>query len=206
MSYATVKTDVRAMFNSIAERYDLLNSILSLGVDKIWRKQLLAMVKGQSFESALDIATGTGAFLPALSKLATIVKGVDISPGMLAKASLMIKSRGLDNVSVVEGDALSLPLGDQSVDLITVAFGVRNFENLEAGLSEMRRVLKADGTILVLEFGQPRGVIMRALYRFYSHVIVPAVGGLISGDRAAYKYLNKDLHALPLRARFHPSS
>jgi demethylmenaquinone methyltransferase/2-methoxy-6-polyprenyl-1,4-benzoquinol methylase len=197
MKYATVKADVRTMFNSIAGRYDLINSALSFGIDKIWRKQLLSMVKGQRFGTALDVATGTGAFLPALSKIAESVRGVDLSPEMLRGATKLIAEQGLRNVKVCEEDALSLSDSSGAIDLITVAFGVRNFESLSAGLREMLRVLKPGGQLLVLEFGRPENFLMRALYKVYSENLVPFVGGLISGDKEAYRYLNRTSMSFP---------
>lgn len=197
MNYATAKADVRAMFNSIADRYDLINSALSFGIDKLWRKQLLKMVKGQKFAAALDVATGTGAFIPALAKISSSVTGVDLAPGMLKKAEKMIAKLSLRNVRVREDDALKLQDGDNSFDLITVAFGVRNFEDLSSGLREMKRVLQPGGQLLVLEFGRPINPLMAFLYRWYSEHIVPFVGGIISGDRAAYSYLNRTSMRFP---------
>lgn len=202
MRYATVKSDVRAMFNSIAGRYDLINSTLSFGIDRIWRRQLLGMVRGQKFGHALDVATGTGAFLPALSGIAASVRGVDLSPEMLRGAERLIKERKLRNVKVCEEDALALSDSSGSIDLITVAFGVRNFESLNAGLREMQRVLRPGGQLLVLEFGRPKNFIMRILYKAYSEYLVPFVGGLISGDREAYRYLNRTSMSFPYGEEF----
>ncbi len=195
--YTTTKSDVRAMFDSIAPKYDTINSTLSFGVDRIWRKQLLAMAKGQRFHNAVDIATGTGAFLPALAKISAKVTGVDLSPKMLEVAKRLVRDEKLTSVSLMEGDALALPISSSSADLVTVAFGVRNFEVLEHGLAEICRILQPGGSLLILEFGQPKNILLRWFYQQYSTLVIPLIGGLVSQNNAAYRYLNRTSLSFP---------
>ncbi len=193
------KKEVASMFDSIAPRYDMLNHLLSGSIDRVWRRKLLKPLRG-SATRILDVATGTGdlAIMEAAMIPGAKITGVDISSGMLAKAALKVKKKGLENrITLMEGDVEQLPFEVASFDAATVAFGVRNFENLSSGLSEIRRVLTPGGTLAVLEFGKPRRRFFRSLYRFYSGRILPYVGGTVARDFSAYKYLPESINAFP---------
>lgn len=179
------------MFNNIASKYDFLNHFLSMGIDKIWRKRVIKLLSKIDNPTILDVATGTGDLaLLAHKRLGTKVTGVDISTGMLDVAEMKIKERGVEEfVSVVEGDSENLPFENNSFDAVMVAFGVRNFENLNKGLTEMTRVLKPGGRMVVLEFSRPSSFPFKQLYFFYFKRMLPFFGGLISKDKAAYEYL-----------------
>ncbi len=185
------KERVKTMFNSIAPRYDFLNHFLSFGVDYYWRNRVLKMVKQRNPRTILDVATGTGdlAIVVTKSKPEKIT-GVDISHSMLAVGKEKVKKRNLDSIITLEyGDSEDLRFADNSFDLAMVAFGVRNFGNLEKGLTEILRVLKPGGSLLVLEFSHPGSFPMKQLYAFYSSYILPLVGRIISNDSSAYTYL-----------------
>jgi demethylmenaquinone methyltransferase/2-methoxy-6-polyprenyl-1,4-benzoquinol methylase len=186
---------VRSMFDSIAKRYDLLNTLLSCGTHKIWEKKLVNSLPTEPNEECLDLCTGTGALIPHLRRRFKRVIGVDISPGMLAIA----KSRfgGCADVELFEGDAQHLNFSDASFDAVTVAYGVRNWPDFKLGLQEVCRVLKPGRSAAILEFGQPGRGIWASCFGFYSRHIIPALGGLISGERAPYEYLPKTASAFP---------
>ncbi len=185
------KQQVARMFNNIAGKYDFLNHFLSMGIDKIWRKRVIKLLSHIDQPYILDVATGTGDLaLLAHKRLGCKVTGVDISTGMLNVAEKKIKDRGVKKfVTVVEGDSENLPFDDDSFDAVMVAFGVRNFENLNKGLIEMTRVLKPGGRMVVLEFSRPLSFPFKQLYFFYFKRMLPFFGGLISKDKAAYEYL-----------------
>ncbi len=193
------KQHIEQMFDDIAPRYDLANRILSLGIDQGWRRKTIAKVYEQQPRQILDVATGTGdlAIQAAESGDATIT-GVDISHEMLQVARRKIKQKGLDGrVAVESGDAQSLRFPDGSFDCIMVAFGVRNFENLNGGLKEMRRVLRPGGRLVILEFSRPRSFPMKQAVGFYNHQILPRVGGMLTGNQGAYTYLPDSVDAFP---------
>jgi len=198
-SERTKKEEVAQMFDAISARYDFLNHFLSLGIDKGWRRKVVAMVRKQKPERILDIATGTADLALALANDRNIqVTGVDISEGMLAVGREKVKKQG--KAEVVElryGDSEDLPFTEAAFDAVTVAFGVRNFENLDAGLKEMHRVLKPKGAVFVLEFSKPRTFPVKQLYGFYFRQILPRWGRLISKDSAAYTYLPESVNAFP---------
>ncbi|AWL09872.1 bifunctional demethylmenaquinone methyltransferase/2-methoxy-6-polyprenyl-1,4-benzoquinol methylase UbiE [Aquirufa nivalisilvae] len=193
------KEQVAEMFNSISPKYDFLNHLLSGGIDIIWRKKAINLLKNKGIKSLLDIATGTGDFaIEALRIQPEKITGVDISQGMLDVGIEKIKRLGLqDKIQLQLGDSEKLPFSDQSFDAITVSFGVRNYENLEKGLSDMLRVLKPGGYCLILEFSNPRKFPMKQLYAIYSKFILPILGRLISKDPAAYTYLPESVQAFP---------
>ncbi|MFL0161472.1 bifunctional demethylmenaquinone methyltransferase/2-methoxy-6-polyprenyl-1,4-benzoquinol methylase UbiE [Aquirufa salirivi] len=193
------KEQVAEMFNSISPKYDFLNHLLSGGIDIIWRKKAINLLKNKGIKSLLDIATGTGDFaIEALKIQPEKIIGVDISQGMLDFGIEKIKKLGLeDKIHLQLGDSEKLPFSDQSFDAITVSFGVRNYENLEKGLNDMLRVLKPGGYCLILEFSNPRKFPMKHLYAFYSKFILPLLGKLISKDPAAYTYLPESVQAFP---------
>src|SRR5579862_1084262 len=193
---------VRAMFGRVAPRYDLANHILSFNLDRYWRARTVASVwdvLARHDARVLDICCGTGDLVRALQRArppGMPVMGSDFCHPMLlsAREKLMNRRRTAD---LFEADALHLPLPEASLDLITVAFGFRNLANYEAGLREMRRVLRNGGVAAILEFSQPPNALFGALYRFYSRRILPLVGGTLSGSRDAYAYLPESVRKFP---------
>lgn len=194
------KEQVAQMFNNISGTYDFLNHFLSLGIDIIWRRKAIRELKAAMPQQILDVATGTGDF--AFESISILkpkqIIGVDISAGMLEIADKKIKERKLNHIfSVQLGDSEGLNFPDNSFDAITVAFGVRNYENLEKGLSDMLRVLKPGGKVVILEFSKPRNFPIKQLYGFYFKYITPFFGKLFSKDRKAYTYLPESVAAFP---------
>ena len=193
------KKQVTHMFDGISKSYDLLNRIITLGVDIIWRKRVVKLIEKVDHESILDIATGTGDLVLALSKLETEkIIGLDISPGMLEIGKEKVLARKLgDRIGMQLGDSEALHFEDNSFAAVTVAFGVRNFENLDKGLSEIFRILKSNGTLVVLETAVPKNFILNRFYMSYTQNIMPFVGKLFSKDRSAYEYLSDSAAAFP---------
>lgn len=201
----TKKEEVREMFDNIAPKYDLLNHTLSVNIDRIWRRRVVNEVRRAKPRRILDVATGTGDLAIALARRIRDVQvmGVDLSEAMLAVARRKVEARGLDNRIVLErGDAEHLDVADASVDAATVAFGVRNFGDLGAGLRELARTIKPGGKVVILEFSRPRNRAFRALYEFYSYKILPRIGGLVSRDKRAYEYLPASVGEFPAPAVF----
>lgn len=192
------KEQVRNMFNNIAHRYDFMNRLLTLRIDTIWRRKAINLVKPFNPKDILDVATGTGDFAVAMMKLKpTKVIGIDIAEGMLELGRKKMERKGLSSViELKEADSENLPFANASFDLVSSAFGVRNFENLEKGLSEMLRVLRPGGAILVLEASNPEDMPFKGLYKAYMTKICPAIGGLFS-DGKAYDYLNRSVEVFP---------
>jgi len=196
---------VRQMFARVAPRYDLLNHLLSFNVDKGWRKRLLEAVRPaleKRGATALDLCCGTGDVLLELQQHSTgvVVLGADFCHPMLIAANRKILERRY-RPQLFEGDALELPLGANSLDAITIAFGFRNFANYEKGLREMARVLRPGGVLAILEFSHPRNKLVATGYGFYSKAILPWIGGLISGSRDAYTYLPESIKKFPSAGR-----
>lgn len=194
------KEQVRSMFDNIAGSYDFLNGFLSLGIDNYWRKNAINQLKDRTINKLLDVATGTGDFaLQAYSILhPQQIVGVDISPKMLEIGNEKIKKKELENTIRLEiGDSESLHFEDNTFDAVTVAFGVRNYENLEKGLSEMRRVLKPEGRLVVLEFSKPKVFPFKQLFNVYFKYILPLIGRLKSRDNKAYSYLYESVQHFP---------
>lgn len=197
---ATKKEQVATMFNNISKTYDFLNHFLSLGIDIIWRKKAIGELRKENPKVILDVATGTGDFAFESLKILRPEKiiGVDISQGMLDVAADKIARRNLtDKFEVRLGDSEKLLFDDNYFDAVTVAYGVRNFENLEKGLSDMLRVMKPGGKAVILEFSKPRVFPVKQLYSFYFHFITPSIGKLFSKDNSAYKYLPESVAAFP---------
>lgn len=193
------KEQVTKMFNTISGNYDNLNRVISFGIDVKWRKKVLKIVSQSKPETILDIATGTGdlAILMTQTKAKKII-GLDISEGMLEVGIKKIADRKLsDTIEMVLGDSENIPFEDNYFDAITVAFGVRNFENLEKGLSEILRVLKPNGTFVILETSVPDKTPYKQGYNFYSKNILPLIGKLFSKDNVAYGYLSESAAAFP---------
>ena len=202
------KEQVARMFDSIAHSYDFLNHFFSLGIDVLWRKKAMRMLKvhlskQQSTDEVhlMDMATGTADFaLEAMrSGIENLrVTGVDISPGMLAIGRKKVERKGwTDRVQLIEGDSAELPFEDGTFDAYTVAFGVRNFEMLQAGLTEMHRTLKPGALGVVLEFSKPTVFPLKQIFHFYFHKLMPGVGKLVSKDASAYSYLPESVEAFP---------
>jgi demethylmenaquinone methyltransferase/2-methoxy-6-polyprenyl-1,4-benzoquinol methylase len=188
------------MFNNISKTYDFLNHFLSLGIDIIWRKKAIAELKNDNPKQILDVATGTGDFAFESLKILNPDKiiGVDISQGMLDIAAQKIEKRRLSNKFEVRlGDSEKLLFDDDTFDAVTVAYGVRNFEDLEKGLSDMLRVLKPGGKAVILEFSKPKVFPIKQLYSIYFNYVTPAVGKVFSADNSAYKYLPESVEAFP---------
>ncbi|MCF0191584.1 MAG: bifunctional demethylmenaquinone methyltransferase/2-methoxy-6-polyprenyl-1,4-benzoquinol methylase UbiE [Marinilabiliaceae bacterium] len=194
------KSEVEQMFNTIAPKYDLLNHLLSLGIDRSWRNKAIESLSAiQPLENILDVATGTGDMaIKICKKYKKNVVGTDLTAGMLEKGNEKVKAEGLDNlISLMKADSEDLPFDSDSFDAVTVAFGVRNYGDLDKGLSEMSRVLRKGGRMTILEFSRPRRFPMKQLYLFYFRYILPMLGGLISKDRRAYEYLPESVLAFP---------
>jgi len=193
------KQQVAEMFDNISPKYDFLNHFLSLGIDIRWRKKAIKFLESQQPKQILDIATGTGDFaIQALSLNPDKITGVDISEGMLEMGRKKMKKLNLDNkIELLSGDSEGLQFPDESFDAVIVAFGVRNFENLEVGLKDMYRVLKKGGRVGVLEFSKPKAFPFKQLYNFYFNSILPRIGRLVSKDQAAYTYLPDSVKNFP---------
>jgi demethylmenaquinone methyltransferase/2-methoxy-6-polyprenyl-1,4-benzoquinol methylase len=193
------KEQVAEMFDNIAPKYDFLNHFLSFGIDKIWRRKAIRLLMKYNPANILDVATGTGDFaIESLKTGAKKIVGVDISEEMLAVGRVKIEKLGLGNRIVLQqGDSEELKFSDNSFDAVTVAFGVRNFENLSKGIDEIFRVLKPGGIVCVLEFSKPRYFPVKQLYTFYSFYILPFLGRLFSNDKSAYRYLPESVEVFP---------
>ena len=193
------KEQVAEMFNNISRRYDFLNHFLSLGIDILWRKKAIRLLKKDQPKQILDVATGTGDFASeALALNPDRIVGVDISEGMLEMGRKKMERKGVDHIIDMQmGDSEKLLFDDNTFDAAIVAFGVRNFENLKQGLSDMCRVLKSGGKIVVIEFSRPKRFPMKQLYNFYFKSILPIIGKIISKDQSAYTYLPESVEAFP---------
>ena len=193
------KEEVAEMFNNISSKYDFLNHFLSLGIDKLWRKKAVKMLRSIKPERVLDIATGTGDFaIESLTLKPKEIVGLDISAGMLEMGREKMKKRKVDHIiSMHLGDSEEIPFDDNYFDALTVGFGVRNFEHLEKGLAEMLRVIKPNGKVIILEFSKPKQFPIKQLFSFYSNNIIPILGKSISKDAKAYSYLPESVAAFP---------
>jgi demethylmenaquinone methyltransferase/2-methoxy-6-polyprenyl-1,4-benzoquinol methylase len=198
-----MSTEVRQMFSSIATRYDVTNEVLSFGIHRLWRRAAVRYSLAKPGDSVLDCATGTGdlalVFKRKVGSSGRVV-GTDFCPEMLQSAPAKAGKEGLQ-VEFQVADAMALPFADATFDVASIAFGIRNVDDPVKCLKEMARVVKPGGRVVVLEFGQPQGV-FGALFRFYSKTIMPAIGGLLTGNRAAYEYLPRTAAAFPAGDRF----
>ena len=193
------KEQVTKMFDTISENYDGLNRVISFGIDIKWRKRVVAILKKKNPEILLDIATGTGDLAINLVQTgARKIVGLDISPGMLEVGKKKVLDKHMEKtIEMIEGDSENLPFEDNMFDAVTVAFGVRNFETLEKGLSEIHRVLKPTGTFVVLETSVPTKTPYKQGYHFYTKNILPRIGRLFSKDDSAYAYLSESASVFP---------
>jgi len=197
------KKQVTQMFDNIAGSYDFLNHTLSLGMDNIWRKIAIKKLSNNP-ATILDIATGTGDFAISASKYTNAtITGIDISQGMLDVGVEKINKKGLtDRIKLQLADSENLPFKDNSYDAVTAGFGVRNFEDLNKGLSEMYRTLKSGGIVAILEPSEPTYFPLKQFYKLYFHHILPFIGGIISKDKNAYTYLPDSVSAFPSKNNF----
>ncbi|WP_317900155.1 bifunctional demethylmenaquinone methyltransferase/2-methoxy-6-polyprenyl-1,4-benzoquinol methylase UbiE [Aurantibacillus circumpalustris] len=198
------KEQVALMFDNIAKRYDLLNSILSLGIHRGWRKRCVKLLKDKQPKKILDVATGTGDFAIECAKLnPESIIGIDISDGMMKYGREKLKVLKLDSIiSLKNGNAETIFFPDNSFDAIVVGFGVRNFQNLNAGLSNLHRMLKPGGQLVVLEFSYPRNAFIKGFYNFYFSKVTPFIGKIFSKDTRAYTYLTESVKAFPHNEKF----
>jgi len=199
------KQQVAGMFNKIAKRYDFLNRLLSGGIDINWRKKAIAQLKELKPKTVLDVATGTAdvALMTYKALKPAKIIGIDISDGMLELGRKKIEKQGLQQViELFNGDSEKINYPDNSFDAVTVAFGVRNFQNLEQGLQEMLRVLKPGGKLVVLEFSKPKQTAFKGLYNFYMKTVAPKAGSMFAHNKDAYQYLNDSVQAFPEREQF----
>lgn len=193
------KKQVEQMFDNISSNYDNLNRVISFGTDIKWRKKVIALVASTNPKNILDIATGTGDLAIQMAGInAEKIVGLDLSEGMLKVGRKKIEAKNLeDKIEMIQGDSEALPFGDNYFDAITVAFGVRNFENLEKGLSEIYRVLQPGGIFVVLETSVPTKTPFKQGYKLYSGTVLPLIGKIFSKDKEAYSYLSKSAASFP---------
>lgn len=199
------KDQVAGMFNDIAGKYDFLNRFLSAGIDIRWRKKALRHLSELQPKKILDVATGTADVAIMATDILTPdeIVGIDISDGMLAIGREKVSKAGLDNIiTLYNGDSEAINYPDQSFDAVTVAFGVRNFQHLEKGLTEILRVLKPGGKLVVLEFSKPTLPLVKTIYDLYMRIITPGVGKIFSKNRDAYKYLDESIRKFPEGKKF----
>ena len=191
---------VEDMFDAVAPRYDLLNRVLSAGIDRYWRSRAVRMLSDEQPRRVLDVATGTADLAIKIERTLHPRKtiGIDLSTEMLDRGRAKIEQKGLSpRISLRKADAADLPFADASFDAAFVAFGVRNFEDLDAGLGDIRRVLRPSGALVVLEFSSPRAFPIKQVYDWYSRRVLPRIGGLLSPDQGAYEYLPNSVAAFP---------
>lgn len=192
------KAQMRSMFNRIAPTYDALNHLFSCQIDRLWRKRAIRIVAAQQPRKILDLATGTGDMAVALARHLPQceVLGLDLSEEMLAVAQRKAEAHGYaERIALQTGDAEQLALPDEAVDAVTVGFGIRNFARLEQCFAEMHRVLRPDGQVVIVELTTPKNRLVRTFYEFYSFRFMPWLGGLISREKKAYRYLPASVHA-----------
>lgn len=207
VSEETKKKQVERMFDSIAPKYDFLNHFFSMGIDVLWRKKCIRILKRETRtpKTILDMATGTGDFAIEAVRmgLPSQMTAMDLSQGMLDVGIKKVAAKGLtDRITLIQGDSENLPFQDETFDAYTVAFGVRNFEDLDRGLSEMYRVLTPGSLTVILEFSNPKSFPIKQLFGLYFKHIMPVLGRLISKDPAAYTYLPESVKAFPEGAEF----
>ena len=195
----TKKIQVTLMFDGISRSYDILNRIITLGIDVLWRKRVVNLLKKEHPKTLLDVATGTGDLVIELAKIdAEKIIGLDISPGMLEIGKQKVVNKQLDHrIEMQLGDSEALKFKNETFDGVTIAFGIRNFENLNLGLQEIFRVLKPNGTLVVLETAVPKNPLLKVFYSFYTQKIMPFVGKLFSKNRSAYQYLSDSAAIFP---------
>lgn len=203
--YGTDKSkgeQVEQMFDSIAPAYDFMNRAMTLGIDRLWRKKAVRMVAARSPRLILDVATGTGDLALELARSIpnSVITGVDLSEGMIRVGREKVEKAALtDRITLQAADCLSLPFADATFDALTVAYGVRNFADIPAGLCEMHRVLKPGGMVCIVELSTPANALVKPFYKLYTRGIIPLVGRMVSKDTRAYSYLPESIAAVPQR-------
>lgn len=196
---------VQKMFNDIAPGYDKANTVLSAGVHHLWRKKLVKLSGAKKGSSVLDCATGTGDLAIEFAKVVTkegLVVGTDFCQGMIDLAPEKAQSIGLENIAFKTADVTNLPFEEGQFDIATISFGIRNVEDMEKGLSELHRVVKPGGQVLILEFGQPQIPVFKQAYNLYSQKVLPLIGGWITGQKEAYRYLQETSSRFPCGEEF----
>ncbi len=191
---------VREMFDSIAPAYDFMNRAMTLGIDKLWRRKAVGLLRSATHDDILDIATGTGDLAIAMARRLDplTVTGVDLSAEMIEIGRRKVKEKGLGEIVTLGlGDCLMLPVPDESFDAVTCAYGVRNFADIPAGYAEMHRVMRPGGTVMILELSTPRSPLVKPLYDLYTRTLIPMAGRLVSKDTRAYSYLPESIAAVP---------
>lgn len=203
-SASSKKKQVEEMFDDISPKYDLLNHLLSANIDRLWRRKVIRMLEKRQPKTILDIATGTADFAIAASKIKdSMITGIDISEGMLEVGRKKVLKLGLSSkIELIKADSESLPFDTGCFDAAIVAFGVRNFENLRKGLTEIQRVLKPGGEFYILEFSKPAKFPIKQLYQFYFNKVLPFIGGLVSNNKKAYTYLPDSVNEFPDGLKF----
>lgn len=200
------KEQVEEMFDNIAPTYDKLNHIMSLNIDRLWRRRVVRIIRRSKASKIMDVATGTGDLAIAMAKKSDRkqILGIDLSAEMLAQARQKVQKQGLEERIMLEKcDAENIDIvASGSIDAVTVAFGVRNFENIERGLREIHRTLRDGGKLVILEFSTPRNRFVRWIYAQYSHRLIPRIGAMISKDKKAYIYLPESVDEFPAPERF----
>ena len=198
------KKQIINLFNSISPNYDSLNRIMTFGIDMVWRKRVVRLVQKQKHNSILDIATGTGDLALSLAKLnSDTIIGLDISKEMLSIGKQKVLSRNLNHrIKMLSGDSEDLNFKDESFDIVTISFGIRNLENIEKGLNEIKRVLKSKGALVILETSVPKNIIVKSLYLLYVRNIIPSISFILSNNRFAYQYLSDSAIAFPCGESF----
>lgn len=206
MSKSETKSEmVREMFNDIAPTYDRLNHILSLDIDRLWRKNVVRILRRKGAKQVLDMATGTGDLAIAIARNieGSTIFAADFSKEMLAVAKRKVEHLGLaERISLHECNAEDIPLSEGAVDVATVAFGVRNFEHQQKALTEIKRTIKSGGYLVILEFSNPKCAFVRFIYRLYSHYILPTIGKIVSKHNSAYTYLPESIDLFPAPETF----
>lgn len=198
LSDATKKEEVENMFDNIAHRYDFLNHLLSAGIDHTWRKKAVDYISQIQPKIIADLATGTGDFALESARLhPDKIVGIDISEEMMHYGKIKAKNKGYSNIEFVKGDSEQLQFDSDYFDAMTVGFGVRNYQNLEQGLTEMRRVLRPKGRLVILEVSIPKNVFMKFIFNIYFNYFCPFIGRIFSKDVRAYTYLNESVNAFP---------
>lgn len=192
---------VQKMFASISDKYDLLNDILSFGIHKLWRKKSVKLASPSNQTKILDVACGTGDFAFEFEKYSSDIIGLDFCEEMLEIARKKAHKNN-SSVKFIQGDALSLPFKDETFDIVSIGFGIRNVDDIKKAITEMYRVLKKDGKIIILEFGQPKNFFIRLLYKIYSKYIMPYIGKIFARSKEAYTYLPTTANAFPCRESF----
>jgi len=188
---------VDRLFGAIAARYNLVNDIQSLGLHRVWKRRVVVLANLKEGETGLDICCGTGDIAIALAKRGGSIVGMDLNRPMLHQAAARLAKRGEQRVSLAQADALNLPLGNQSLDLVTIGYGLRNLANMEDGLREITRVLKPGGRLLILDFGKPANRLLRSAYYLYLAWMLPVFGWLCCGNASAYAYILDSLKKYP---------